>query len=876
MTGGSNIRAIGSEDAQDALETPSSGDEVTEVMAEEEYAEEYSDEWEDGSVSPSKTRWILPSFAVVAIACWTGFYGWAHQSELLAGGSPQQWTAWVTAWSVPTLLVVALWILASRNSRREAIRFGEVASSLSHESANLEDRLKTVNGELSVARDFIRAQSQDLESLGRVASQQISEHADRLEALILENDAQLKSIASVSGTALENMTRLRDDLPVIANSARDTSNQIGTAGETAHAQIAELVSGFERLNTFGQASESQVDSIQTKVTSALATFEAQIDEMERLTETRFEALRDQSETFRTELDGREVEALAAMRRRADELSEQFATSRDALEQDEEEALKSMRSRFASVKDEAAIVSQSVQDSEEKSLTIWQERIASLKQELVAAIGEVERIDAQAMASANKKLEALRKEAEAVDANIVNRDTAIFEQIDIRRKKIEENEARALAKLTISLTSLDKEISSRRDAQLSAAEDLTSHSETIAARIESLRDVMREVAEFSDTTQSAMAENANSIAENLARSREDIAGTDAAITELTEASVRLLELIQASSQHSKEDLPEAIGVAEERLAGAKESAFELGTIISEADEKSQELSNYVIAAQQTSKDSIGEIDSFRTRMEEADTATEQSLGTIRSELAAISGESELLTEKAQNQLRDSIRSLEEAARAAPDVLEESMTKRVSSLAQAIADQTGSMLDATLRDTAAASIAQLEEASEKSRKAAHETTVQLRNQLTKVNELAGNLESRVAHAREKAEEQVGNDFARRMALITESLNSNAIDISKAMSNDVTDTAWASYLRGDRGIFTRRAVQLLDSTEARDIAEIYDEEPDFRENVSRYIHDFEAMLRSVLSTRDGNALGVTLLSSDMGKLYVALAQSIERIRN
>ena len=53
------------------------------------------------------------------------------------------------------------------------------------------------------------------------------------------------------------------------------------------------------------------------------------------------------------------------------------------------------------------------------------------------------------------------------------------------------------------------------------------------------------------------------------------------------------------------------------------------------------------------------------------------------------------------------------------------------------------------------------------------------------------------------------------------------------------------------------------------------DFRETVNRYIHDFEAMLRSVLSTRDGHSLAVTLLSSDMGKLYVALAQAIERLR-
>jgi hypothetical protein len=44
---------------------------------------------------------------------------------------------------------------------------------------------------------------------------------------------------------------------------------------------------------------------------------------------------------------------------------------------------------------------------------------------------------------------------------------------------------------------------------------------------------------------------------------------------------------------------------------------------------------------------------------------------------------------------------------------------------------------------------------------------------------------------------------------------------------------------------------------------------------VHDFEGIMRLLLSTRDGNAIGVTLLSSDIGKLYVALAQAIERLR-
>jgi len=95
-------------------------------------------------------------------------------------------------------------------------------------------------------------------------------------------------------------------------------------------------------------------------------------------------------------------------------------------------------------------------------------------------------------------------------------------------------------------------------------------------------------------------------------------------------------------------------------------------------------------------------------------------------------------------------------------------------------------------------------------------------------------------------------------------------------VPDTAWASYLKGDRGIFTRQAVRLLDAGEGKSVARLYHNDDDFRDRVSHYIADFESMLREILSTRDGESLGVTLLSSDMGKLYVALAQAIERLRS
>ena len=162
------------------------------------------------------------------------------------------------------------------------------------------------------------------------------------------------------------------------------------------------------------------------------------------------------------------------------------------------------------------------------------------------------------------------------------------------------------------------------------------------------------------------------------------------------------------------------------------------------------------------------------------------------------------------------------------------------------------------------------------AAQKATDRLMRQMLTISETSAALEARIADAREEVETADHANFARRVALLVESLNSTAIDVTKILSNEVTDTAWASYLRGDRGIFTRRAVKLLDVAQAREIARHYEAEPEFRDQVNRYIHDFEAMLRNVLATRDGTPLSVTLLSSDTGKLYVALAQAIERLRS
>ncbi len=227
---------------------------------------------------------------------------------------------------------------------------------------------------------------------------------------------------------------------------------------------------------------------------------------------------------------------------------------------------------------------------------------------------------------------------------------------------------------------------------------------------------------------------------------------------------------------------------------------------ETGERSQAISDYVISAREETEKVDANIDGLGTTLETMRKNFAAEIEALRISLAALEHDSDAVGEKTAATLRSSIENLDRKAREALALTDTETEKRLALLADSIGERTASAINDAVTAQSASSIAELDSASTRAADAARQAARQLRDQLALVNELTGNLENRVALARERAEEQVDNDFARRVALITEALNSNAIDIAKSLSSDVTDTAWASYLRGDRGIFTRRAVNLI----------------------------------------------------------------------
>lgn len=795
---------------------------------------------------PSLLSRAAPALALLAVAGWSGFFVWANLSAMQAGAAPAQWAQWIVMWAAPVALVGVLYLLAMRSSQAEAQRFAATAAAMNRESASLEARLKVVNRELSLAREFLAAEARDLEALGRIAAERLSTHAVELQALIRNNGAEVETIATTSETALGNMNRLRDDLPVIANAARDVTNQIGSAGRVAEEQLANLAGGFERITVVGASSEEQVARLSEHVGATLSGFESQLARMEALVSQRFAALQTEAEAYRSAVAALEEEAMSALRERAGTAASEAESTAARLT----EAATSAETRFA-------------------------ETVKSLHDAMLEKIRLVDELDRSTSAAAAQRIAQLRDEAERFNDHFEARNRSFDEQIEQRQAAFDTREAQAGEVLAQRLAALDDALAQRREAQMAEIEKLVAQGEAMTERASALARAVGEAGSVGETAQASLGSALDTLGRQLEEKRAALAATEAQMAQLTDSSVRLLEILQSGARTCREDLSGAIGGAGASLEEVEARADKVAALMLRSTQAGSDLSHYLVQTREGIDAAEVAIAGFKSRLAEDTEDALARLQGLRGGFARLADEHGALAQETQDKLRESLASLEGAITGAFTTLDEGARERMLELAGRLGSEAVETLERSLRNETAATLGALEQSAAHASGVGREAAIQLRDQLVKVNELTGNLEQRVTRARELAEEQVNNDFTRRMALITDALNSAAIDIAGALSSEVTDTAWEAYLKGDRGIFTRRAVRLLDTGTARDVAALYTSDEAFKANVSRYIHDFEALMRQTLSTRDGHVLSVTMLGSDMGKLYVALAQAIQRLR-
>jgi uncharacterized phage infection (PIP) family protein YhgE len=255
--------------------------------------------------------------------------------------------------------------------------------------------------------------------------------------------------------------------------------------------------------------------------------------------------------------------------------------------------------------------------------------------------------------------------------------------------------------------------------------------------------------------------------------------------------------------------------------------------------------------------------------------EQRLAELSAAVAAASEEASRLSGETGPALVDALVRVKETAAHAAERAREAIAKVIPEAAGQLSLQARAALEKAVRDSVETKLAELDQVATRAVTTARDASDRLTAQMLSIGQSAAALEAHIERSREAQAKDSGEEFARRVSLLMDSMHSASIDVQKVLSDEVDDKAWNHYLKGNRGVFTRRAVRLLGGTETRAIAAQYESDHEFQNAVNHYVHDFEAMLRRVLAERDGGMIAVTLMSSDMGKLYAALAQAVDKRR-
>jgi hypothetical protein len=116
-----------------------------------------------------------------------------------------------------------------------------------------------------------------------------------------------------------------------------------------------------------------------------------------------------------------------------------------------------------------------------------------------------------------------------------------------------------------------------------------------------------------------------------------------------------------------------------------------------------------------------------------------------------------------------------------------------------------------------------------------------------------------------------FLRASRLVIEGLNSLAIDLSRTLQHDLSERILREFVNGDRGVFVRRLLRSNLGESGNAIKQRFRDDGDFRRYVLDYLSQFERLRADALAADPENILSATILTSDVGKLYIVLSEVI-----
>ena len=845
---------------------------------------------ENGERGVRGTQWAL----LAAGIAWIGFAGWATLSSGQWRAGPAAWPGLVATILVPLILLGVCYLLLLRNSRSESRRYLDTAQALRTEAELLELRLGRIAGQLETARQTMQDQAELLDSYGAAASSNMEASAE-LIASRANSTAERAEAAERAGLALvQRMETLIASIPELEDRATRVSAQIIDNG---HA-LSERIDALEaRLHALGELS----DDARARTLSATKSLSSQLTQLQEATRSATQEVTGMADLASGRIEATTQSARKAMEESWLDIEQKSVVLSGLTDRTKADIAETTQSVIALLTQELNRVEIDVLHRLETTHGRAQETMAAVDANLTAQAlslkSLIEGAQAGIAATSQSALTILSRDAETVEAELRQRVEAAIAQTHEGIRLTDDGIARQTEALETLIARSRNSIAAIGDETVT---NLADHVGEIESRLHQINDLVEgqralvsglqgsledavdsAQSRFAAMEQSALARNER-LTEALSRLTAETQRIDSALAAGGLTAERLIgsaETLMMALDSSVRELDETFPAALQRFNGRIETSRTLLDSAAPEMERLEAISEALLGRTQEAEELLrGQGRRLTEWLESTQSgvdANRELVEKLRTALDNAHQDATRITEGAGPLLVTALLRVKDTADQAAERARQALSRAIPEAAEALADASEEAMRRAIGEKVTAQIEMVAKVAEEAVKAAHQASDRLTRQLLTIADTSASVEARIEEAERATEDRDRDHFARRSALIIESLNSTAIDVSKILSNDVTDSAWSAYLKGDRGVFTRRAVKLLDAGESREIALHYDNDPEFQEHVNRYIHDFESMLRIILSARDGNALGVAILSSDMGKLYVALAQAIERLR-
>lgn len=197
--------------------------------------------------------------------------------------------------------------------------------------------------------------------------------------------------------------------------------------------------------------------------------------------------------------------------------------------------------------------------------------------------------------------------------------------------------------------------------------------------------------------------------------------------------------------------------------------------------------------------------------------------------------------------------------------EAAEARLAALATALAGQF---------DAASTTLAELETVAERatagSQRVAEAAAARMMGLVDVVRQTEARVDEVEARFVKRERSTLAEDAGRLMAGLSDTVG----EMARLLQLEVPEEQWRLWLRGDRSALPAVVRPLLDMDDQRRLRRHVEHDQLFRGEALRFLDQFEMMIGRLLADRDGDALAATMLSSDLGKLYIRLAEAAGRI--